>query len=253
MKKTRILTILVMATILCFSSAVLASDATSAIVVMGTPTIDGVMEGLWNYADYVETNIGSGVSGSCKILWDTTHLYLFVEVSDAKLFSMGESYNNDSIDIWLSETGTISEEYANPGDNAYRIDIDGIISSKTNSEALLDNSVYTETSEGYSYEMSIAFSDSAPSVGTIIGFNISLNNDEDGDGSRDEYVSWVDPGTNYWSHPNNLNEVTFVGAPAISTPETGDNGVLTIVLSLSAIILAGAVLILSKSKKTQNN
>ncbi|WP_372662530.1 endo-1,4-beta-xylanase [Cohnella sp.] len=162
----------------------------------GTPVIDGERETAWNGTHELTTDRWvTGISGSTarvRTLWDEGHLYVLAVVTDSKLTNKSaNAWEQDSVEIFIDTNNAKTTAYE-PDDGQYRINFDN--EPSVNPELLKGNlvSAVKRTDTGYIVEASIAWPGTPPKAGDMIGFDVQVNNDEDGDGVRDSVAIWSD-------------------------------------------------------------
>ncbi|MDQ0114108.1 endo-1,4-beta-xylanase [Paenibacillus harenae] len=164
--------------------------------VRGTPVIDGSIDPIWNGSNSFMTDRWvagtSGASANVRTLWDDGRLYVLAEVTDSLLSKRSaNAWEQDSVEIYVDPNNGKTSVYE-PGDGQYRVNFDN--EQSVNSSTLGENlvSATTKTTNGYIVEASIAWPDAAPQPGNVIGFDVQVNNDQDGDGDRDSVAIWND-------------------------------------------------------------
>ncbi|QYR20237.1 endo-1,4-beta-xylanase [Paenibacillus sp. sptzw28] len=163
--------------------------------VEGTPVIDGSIDAVWNGANAVATDrwvIGSsGSTAKVRTLWDDGRLYVLAEVTDALLSKRSaNAWEQDSVEIFI-DSNNAKTGFFEPDDGQYRINFDN---ERTVNPASLSGNLISAvqlTAAGYVVEASIAWT-GTPQAGDTIGFDLQVNNDEDGDGDRDSVAIWND-------------------------------------------------------------
>jgi endo-1,4-beta-xylanase len=172
-----------------------AAKMTTAVP--GTPVIDGEEDEVWASAEEVETAVwvlgDSGSTATVKTLWDDTHLYVYMVVTDALLSKAASNpWEQDSIEVYVDQNNAKTTSYQ-ADDGQYRINFDNEQSFLGGAAAEKISSATKVTPEGYIVELAIELDAVQPQVGTVIGFDAQVNNDEDGDGVRNSVVIWNDP------------------------------------------------------------
>ena len=165
--------------------------------VYGTPVIDGEKDEIWEAAEEMETAVwvlgDSGSTATIKTMWDDTHLYAFVTVTDALLSKAASNpWEQDSIEIYVDQNNAKTTVYQ-PDDGQYRINFDNEQSFLGGAAAEKITSASRLTDDGYVIELAIQLDAIQPQVGMIIGFDFQVNNDENGNGMRDSVATWNDP------------------------------------------------------------
>lgn len=197
------------------------------------PIIDGELDKVWDttpfyYVKHYESTGDMGeqqqnnpIEGSyAKILWDEKAYYLLAVVYDTTLLEAGFTDWN-SVDYWISEKNT--QEYGwdkDEGDYSYCITDDGTPVSWHGDSTVIENAekIVQNYEEYYVVEAKIPWqSDVTAKNGHKIGFNVSINDDIDGDGERDAYTYWAtDDDGEYWNNTNALAAVELVGQSGIA-------------------------------------
>lgn len=167
-----------------------------AKAVKGTPVIDGSIDAVWANAKSIVTdrwvNGTSGSKAKVRTLWDGRRLYVLAEVTDSLLSKKSaNAWEQDSVEIFIDQNNAASSSY-DSDDGQYRINFDNeqSVSPVSLGENLI--SAAKRTANGYVVEASIAWIGKAPKAGDLIGFDVQINNDEDGDGDRDSVSVWND-------------------------------------------------------------
>ncbi|MFD2379517.1 endo-1,4-beta-xylanase [Paenibacillus xanthanilyticus] len=162
----------------------------------GTPIVDGTIDAAWTQAKAIKTDRwvsgSSGSTATVRTLWDAGRLYVLAEVTDALLSKASANvWEQDSVEIFVDQNNAASASYQ-ADDGQYRINFDN--EQSVNPSALAGNlqSAVKRTTTGYVVEASIAWNGTPPQKGAMIGFDVQVNNDEDGDGDRDSIAIWND-------------------------------------------------------------
>jgi endo-1,4-beta-xylanase len=185
-----------------FGDVVLDKESKLIVVDYGAPVVDGIIDSEWNSVKENTTGVWvSGTSGSTanfKTLRDDNNLYLLAVVKDELLSkASSNAYEQDSVEIFIDEDNAknsyyeaddyqIRINYANEVTYDHGVKIEGL----TSATAIIDG--------GYIVEVAIPLTSVKPEEGRIIGFDLQVNNDQDGDGVRDSVSMWCDPsGSSY--------------------------------------------------------
>lgn len=190
---------------------VVAATKLETAAKQGTPVIDGDREAAWNGTHELTTDRWvTGMSGSTarvRTLWDDGHLYVLAEVKDSKLSKKsGNAWEQDSIEIFIDANNAKTEGYE-PDDGQYRINFDNATSVNPDSSKGNLVSAVKRTETGYIVEVSIAWPGTAPKAGDTIGFDVQVNNDEDGDGTRDSVAIWSDTSGQSYQNTSGFGEL----------------------------------------------
>lgn len=162
----------------------------------GTPVVDGTIDSIWSNGVVLSTDRwvqgSSGATAKVRTLWDAGRLYVLAEVTDSLLSKMSANvWEQDSVEIFVDQDQAATAGYQ-ADDGQYRINFDN--EQSVNPGSLSGNlvSAMKRTANGYVVEASIAWNGTPPTAGDIIGFDVQVNNDEDGDGDRDSVAIWND-------------------------------------------------------------
>jgi len=184
-----------------------------ASAMRGTPTIDGEADAIWNIAPKINVNKrpdGQAVDGASAVvrtLWDDEYLYVYAEIADPELNSDSPNpWEQDSIEVFMSETVHRSSEYRD-GDGQYRVTYEGNESFRSDSMGEGFESAAKIVDGGYVVEMKIPFRVIEPKVGTVISFDVQIN-----DAAKDRgrlLTTWSDPKANGYNTTENWGELTL--------------------------------------------
>ncbi len=207
--------------VLSLASDVLAQDA--IIPSPGSmPTIDARIDEAWYFSS--EYTIGTSqvgtapsspedCSGIWRALWNAEALFVLVEVTDESLTNdsggANNKWNDDSVEIYVdgdnskkTSPDTNDHQYTFWwGDEVY--DEPSAIHNGAPSLEGVEYAVKT-TAEGYLLEVKLPWMSimgKAPMPGQEIGFDVWINDDDDG-GNRDSQVSWFSTDGNGWQDPS---------------------------------------------------
>ena len=192
--------------------------------VASAPTIDGLIDPIWGQASTYTSVVGvqlSGISqsandlgGEFRMIWDDNYLYCLVEVvDDVGVNDSGAISDDDGVELYIDinndkaqSYGTddvlLTFPYGDPGvieSNSPSFSTSGI------SYSLTDNSV------GYILELQIPWANFSynPQGGDYIGFDLMLNDDDNGLG-RDLKKSWASKTDDAWSNPSVFGTIILV-------------------------------------------
>ncbi|RIX59248.1 hypothetical protein D3P08_03580 [Paenibacillus nanensis] len=207
-----------------FGVLTLAEGALASKAVRGTPVIDGEKDAVWQSADEVTTArfvIGdSGATAKVRTLWDAERLYVWAEVTDPLLSKQSaNAHEQDSIEIFVDQNNAASAVYE-ADDGQYRINFDNEPSTNPGSKSGNLISAAKLTASGYVVEASILLDAIDPSVGDAIGFDVQVNDDQDGDGVRDSVSIWNDRSGLSWQNTSGYGILTFSEANDGPNPGT---------------------------------
>ncbi|HVQ95427.1 MAG TPA: endo-1,4-beta-xylanase [Mycobacteriales bacterium] len=177
----------------------LASPAGTADVGRGTPVIDGVADRAWAHAARLGTAVRvlgtTGATATAKLLWDAGHLYVLATVHDPTLDnSSPNAFEQDSVEIFVDPDNTKNTGYTDD-DGQYRVSFTNAQTISGNFNAgLVANNLTSATKlvpGGYVVEASIAFNTVTPHPGSLVGFDLQVNDATAG--TRTAVTTWQDP------------------------------------------------------------
>jgi endo-1,4-beta-xylanase len=171
-----------------------------ADVTRGTATVDGVVDGVWAGAATVATGRQvtgrPGATADVKLLWDPGHLYVLATVRDDVLSdASANAWEQDSVELFVDPDNAKTTGYADD-DGQYRISFRNTASVTGNFDAyaIADNlrSSTRVVPGGYVVEASIEVDTVDVGDGTLLGFEVQVNDDATGQGARTGVAGWAD-------------------------------------------------------------
>jgi endo-1,4-beta-xylanase len=174
----------------------LVSPVKVASAAMGTPVIDAQEDHVWKKAQDITTVtfvLGtSGATARVKTLWDANKLYIYATVTDNLLSKASNNpWEEDSVEIFIDQNNAKTTSYQSD-DEQYRVNFDNEQSFGGAASAGQIVSATRTTSTGYIVEAAITFDAIHPTPGTLIGFDVQVNNDGAGNGIRTSVATWSD-------------------------------------------------------------
>ena len=181
----------------------LKSAPKMASAIKGTPTIDGKIDSIWSQATPIDINtfsVGSnGATGTARMLWDEDYIYILTEVKDALLSKESTNdYEQDSVEIFIDEDNAKSPSYEK-GDGQYRVNFENKRSINGFTDADSFKSATALTDSGYIVEVALPSRLAKFKDNQLIGFDVQINDDANGNGTRDNVSNWNDLTGNGWS------------------------------------------------------
>lgn len=189
-----------------------------AVAVYGTPTIDGIVDPIWEKAGIIildkisSPNVKAG--GQFRLLWDDNALYTLYIVKDPVLNKdNSNAYEQDSVEIFLDEDNDKASSYQDD-DVHYRVNYDNFPTTDagdpgrfiTATSPLLDES---GNQIGYIVETGLTWAKS-PANNTVMGFELQIN-DADSSGIRIGTINIFDDTNTAWSNPGSMGELILIG------------------------------------------
>ncbi len=196
-----------------------------ATAIKATPTIDGKVDDIWSKAKSINVDnftVGSsGATATAKALWDKDYIYVLMEVKDSLLSKAStNSYEQDSVEIFIDEDNAKSTSYE-LGDIQYRVNFDNerSINGTSDSDSFITASQVT--ADGYTVELALPARIANFKEGQVIGFDLQINDDANGNGKRDNVSNWNDLTGNGWSSTANYGVLQL---NKTSTPDDSSSG-----------------------------
>jgi hypothetical protein len=232
--------------VLSFVSIVPAQDA--IIPSPGTmPRIDGVIDEIWGFSSgypISTSQVGaaptspSDCSGTWRALWNWENLYVLVEVKDDSLTNDSgggdNKWNDDSVEIYVDGDNSKATSIG-PDDHQYtfrwndeELEVPSAIHHGADSLVGVQY-VSVTTKDGYLIEAKLPWTSimgKAAEPGQLIGFDVWLNDDDDG-GDRDSQVSWYSTDGNGWQDPSVWGVAVLEASNKAANPTPANNGIHT--------------------------
>ncbi|MBN2484639.1 MAG: choice-of-anchor D domain-containing protein, partial [Bacteroidales bacterium] len=226
------------------------------------PTIDGIIDSVWNNIEAIEINNPiwgieneADLSANWKSVFTDEGIYFLVEITDDALLNDGGIWwEDDAVEIYID--GDNSKDPVYDGYNDFQFafrwnDPDVIINGITAVPNNIDFSMVA-TANGYRLETYIPWSDINyyPTVGDNIGVDVQIGDDDNGS-LRDGKMAWYAEEDNSWNNPSLfasvlLSPTAHVTIPVTFSPTGGGNfiGELSILSNdedeaLTTIVLIG--------------
>jgi endo-1,4-beta-xylanase len=165
----------------------------------GTPVIDGTVDKVWKHARTIATNVPvigtGGATATAKLLWDSGHLYVLATVTDPVLDeSSPNAFEQDSVELFV-DPGNFKNTGFRDQDGQYRISFSNHQTISGNFSAFaIANNLHSATKlvpGGYVVEASVDLPSIHPAPGTLIGFDLQVNDATAG--ARTAAHTWRDP------------------------------------------------------------
>lgn len=196
-----------------------------AVYTAVAPNIDGQLDDMWGnadkwYADGCYDQTTGQAYGYTSILWDQENLYLLAVVTDSTIEQCQPDSHTNGVNFWVSETNSNYSSYeTKAGDYHIFCNSSGNIGNYHGQQYILDAiEVAVEVYDGY-YIVECAVPVQTEGLtlynGQFIGFELSIDDDCNGDNVREYYCNLEDLGS-YWSEPKGLANVKLVGGEEIT-------------------------------------
>jgi chitodextrinase len=183
------------------TDAFTSEDGMLASQTAAAPLIDGDADAVWNLANTSSlSNLISGAAPSAtdlsavfRTLWDRNNLYIYIQVEDdIRKRDSGASYSSDDgVEIYIDSDNSKNTTY---GENDFKYRLlynDPTVYERAHGAVNGVTFTLKERTDGYDVEVSLPWQTLkwTPSVNDLIGFEVELNDDDNG-GSRDSKISW---------------------------------------------------------------
>ncbi|MCL5281712.1 MAG: hypothetical protein M1376_17580, partial [Planctomycetes bacterium] len=155
------------------------------------------------------------LSANFKAMYDKQALYVLVDVTDDQLVSdSAESWLDDGVEIFIAADNNKSDVYSDK-DYQYHFDWDASAPALGESHHNQTNGVqyaFARTDKGYRLEAKIPWATlgTAAAVGKKIGFDVHVNDDDDG-GDRDTKILWFGQRDVAWQQPSAFGTAELAG------------------------------------------
>ncbi len=189
------------------------------IAYYGTAEIDGIRDEKYNMGNPLavekfiqgiedEENVFQGATAKAWVLWDKNALYVYMEVNDPVLSTTSDIvYMQDSIEVFIDENNNKTTSYEQD-DGQFRVNFKNEQSFGSTGSVDGFKSATQITEDGYAVEVKIPYRSLAPQDGTIIGFDLQVNDDQ-GSGARDSIAKWNDPINDSWQSTAGFGVLIF--------------------------------------------
>lgn len=214
--------------------------------VKGTAVIDGKIDDSWANAKTFEVSkeqVGSdGATAVGRVMWDNENLYILMEVTDPLLSAeSANAYEQDCVEVFFDENNNKSTAYEED-DIQCRVNFENY---KTVTDGLSTDrfvSATSKTSTGYIVEIAIPSTLGGLSKNQVIGFDMQVNDDADGDGKRDNISIWNDMTGKGYENPSVFGVVKLVDSGEYELGDVNNDGKINVsdVVALQKYILKQA-------------
>ena len=191
------------------------------------PVLDGEIDEVWadasqqNIAVFIQGDpaLASDASAIWQVLWDTEYLYVMVELFDDSLQNDSSStWQDDSVEFYVDggnskdvwETGNLVGN-DNNRQTTFGWTTEEVQGNNSNPEGVEHAQVTTPT--GWRTEMKLpwlSLQGKEPVVGDLIGIECGLNDDDDGDDTRETQMATYSVDNNFWRDPSQWGTALLV-------------------------------------------
>jgi hypothetical protein len=182
--------------------ALLTVNPYSGPIIAEAPTpvkIDGVVDEVWEKTEWLplanvvlgEEPSADDISGAFKILQDKTNLYLLVQVTDdLKVHADGDSYESDSVEIYIDYDNSKSDRYDGDDFMFRYVWSESEVLSVLGTPSPGVKGAQKNTDKGYLMEIAIPWKAIGPTAkeGHYIGIDVHINDNDNA--GRDCKIAW---------------------------------------------------------------
>ncbi len=206
------------------------------------PKLDGNIDQVWFFSkehtiDTSQVGIAPSSpadgSGTWRALWDFENLYVLVQVNDDSLIADSgggnDKWRDDSVEIYVDGDNT---KASSPDENDHQYTFwwgnevwqePSALHNGAPSIVGIDYALIT-TDVGYLLEVKLPWMSimgKAPTPGQEIGFDVWINDDDDG-GERDSQISWYSTDGNGWQDPSVWAVAVLEASDKAANPSPAD-------------------------------
>ncbi|MDA3882191.1 MAG: glycoside hydrolase family 9 protein, partial [Bacteroidales bacterium] len=212
------------------SDEIILSAPPALVQTTSAISIDGTKDAVYTNGTALEsflagTPTATSLSGEWSGMWDNSNVYIFISVTDDALYNdSGETwYEDDGIEVFIDGDNSKSTAYDN-NDFQWGFVWGGSLYAGSNNSANSTTGIVYEivqTANGYNLEISIPWSTIGvtPVVGNFIGFDLGINDDDDGD-ARENKIAWYMTSDDGWQNPSILGELELVETTEVLSNQT---------------------------------
>lgn len=191
------------------------------------PVIDGELDAAWElagkwYTDSHYSEDSGQAYGYTSILWDQGNLYLLAVINDATIAQCGADSHTNGVNFWVSEQNTNYTTFeSKAGDWHIFCNTSGNVGNYHEDQYIIDAAdIAVQVYDGYYVvECAVPLQTEGLTMrdGKLIGYEVSVDDDQDGDNVRDYYCNLENLGS-YWTEPMGLANVKLVGGQDLAEP-----------------------------------
>jgi hypothetical protein len=178
------------------------------------PVIDGKVDTVWagvpalpikTLIDGAALTGPADASGQFRVLYDSTNLYVLVDVNDEKLCNdSAATYLDDSVEVYIDGGNTKGQPPLAGNARQYTFGWTDAVIAGTNTNVTGVQVAQTNTPTGWRIEIKFPWSSligAAAPVGKLIGIDCFYNDDDDGGDTRESQIAWHSKLNTDWQTP----------------------------------------------------
>jgi hypothetical protein len=155
-------------------------------------------------------------------MWNDTHIFVLVEVTDDAPVHDDSSlpYLDDSAELYLDGGHEQAGSY-DSNDYQLTVDINNDFGGVRSDQLAFEHAA-SIASSSYAIEYAVPFSalGAVPSDGLVMGFDVGVNDDDDGGETRESQIVWHGNGT-VWKYPYQMGDIELVVTHRADTDRDG--------------------------------
>jgi endo-1,4-beta-xylanase len=145
-----------------------------------------------------------------KTLWDSSHLYVLAKVTDTLLSDASTNpWEEDSVELFLDQNNAKTASYE-ADDGQFRVNYRNAQTFGGSANASRFVTAVKVVPGGYIVEAAITLDAVEAEPGTLLGFDVQVNNDELGNGVRSSVATWNDPTGQSFNNTSRLGVLRLV-------------------------------------------
>jgi len=209
----------------------------------GIPVLDGNIDQLWYFSTeqaIATSQVGTApsspedCSGTWRALWNGENLYVLVIVNDEALLNdtPASLWQDDSVEVYVDGDNSKGSS-VDTNDHQYTFRWNTEVEAPTaihNGEPSLVGVEYAvaTTDNGYLFEIKLPWMSimgEQPTPGQLIGFDVWINDDDDGGATRESQVSWYSTDGNGWQDPSVWAVAVLEANDKAANPNPANGGI----------------------------
>ncbi|MGB2861744.1 MAG: sugar-binding protein, partial [Sedimentisphaerales bacterium] len=207
------------------------------------PVLDGTIDQVWFFS--TEQTIGTSqvgtapsspadCSGTWRALWNWEALYVLAIVNDEALLNdtPASLWQDDSVEVYVDGDNSKASSVDN-NDHQYTFrwntEVEAPTAIHNGAPSLVGVEYAVATTEnGYLFEIKLPWMSimgEPPTPGQLIGFDVWINDDDDGGATRESQVSWYSTDGNGWQDPSVWAVAVLEASNKAANPNPANGGI----------------------------
>ncbi len=173
-------------------------------------TIDTIWDDVVAITDFHDKSDNVIASAQMKVLWDEEFLYIYTHIVDEEVYLADYiSTQSDCTELYINATNERGNDSYIDTDYCVKIFTDGTIVATDNTPAETEG-VAIITDDGYITIYKIPHTYYEAVDGTVIGFDMQINDASEEAGGRHSILGWNDTTNNAWRSLDTVGELVFI-------------------------------------------